>query len=99
LQAEGVPCSSGYAILNTQPYLKDTFDSENYKKMYPKEMLDINRYNEQNKCPLNDKLCNEEAVWFTQNMLLGSKSDMKDIASAIEKIHNNVDQIKTLGKK
>ncbi|WAC11777.1 DegT/DnrJ/EryC1/StrS family aminotransferase [Dyadobacter pollutisoli] len=99
MKAEGVPCSSGYATLNTQPYLKDTFESKNYRKMYPKEMLDINKYNEQNKCPQNDKMCNEEAVWFTQNMLLGSKADMKDIASAIEKIHNNVDQIKTLSKK
>jgi perosamine synthetase len=99
LKAEGVPCSSGYATLNTQPYLKDTFDSENYRRMYPKEMLDINKYNEANKCPVNDKVCNEEAVWFTQNMLLGSKDDMKAIASAIEKIHNNVDKIKTLGQK
>ncbi|MCE6988278.1 DegT/DnrJ/EryC1/StrS aminotransferase family protein [Dyadobacter sp. CY323] len=99
LRAEGIPCSSGYATLNTQPYLKDTFDSKNYRKSYPKEMLDINAYNERNKCPLNDKLCKEEAVWFTQNMLLGSKTDMQDIASAIEKINKNADKVKTLGKK
>jgi hypothetical protein len=47
---------------------------------------------------VNDKVCSE-AVWFTQNMLLGTKDDMKAIASAIEKIHNNVDKIKTLGQK
>lgn len=99
LTAEGVPCSPGYAILNTQPFLKDTFQSKNYKKMYPKRMLDIGKYNEQNKCPQNEKLCNEEAVWFTQNMLLGTKNDMNDIASAIEKIHKNAEQIKMLGKK
>ncbi|NIJ51455.1 DegT/DnrJ/EryC1/StrS family aminotransferase [Dyadobacter arcticus] len=98
LQAEGVPCSSGYTTLNTQPYLKDTFQSKNYKKMYPAEMLNINTYNERNKCPQNDQLC-EEAVWFTQNILLGTQSDMKAIASAIEKIHQNADKIKTLSKK
>ncbi|TLV00683.1 DegT/DnrJ/EryC1/StrS family aminotransferase [Dyadobacter luticola] len=99
LTAEGVPCSSGYAVLNTQPFLKDTFDSKNYRKMYSKDMLDINAFNERNKCPLNEKLCNEEAVWFTQNMLLGTKEDMKMIASAIEKIHAGAEKIKTLGKK
>ncbi|TKT87950.1 aminotransferase class I/II-fold pyridoxal phosphate-dependent enzyme [Dyadobacter frigoris] len=99
LTAEGVPCSSGYATLNTQPYLKDTFESKNYKKMYPADMLNINTYNEHNKCPNNDLLCNEEAVWFTQNMLLGSKTDMQDIASAIEKVHKNSAQIKKLGKR
>jgi hypothetical protein len=43
---------------------------------------------------MNDRLCNEEAVWITQNMLLGPKSDMDDIATAIEKIHHNADKIK-----
>ncbi|CAG5070009.1 UDP-4-amino-4-deoxy-L-arabinose--oxoglutarate aminotransferase [Dyadobacter sp. CECT 9623] len=99
LQSEGVPCASGYATLNTQPYLKDTFESKNYKRMYPKEMLDINQYNERNKCPVNDQICNEEAVWFTQNMLLGTREDMKSIATAIEKVYAHADQIKTAAKK
>lgn len=98
LQAEGVPCSSGYTPLNTQPYLKDTFESSNYKKMYPKEMLDIKSYNERNQCPQNHKICTEEAVWFTQNLLLGNKDDMKSIASAIEKVHSNAERIKTQAK-
>jgi dTDP-4-amino-4,6-dideoxygalactose transaminase len=98
LRAEGVPCSSGYSTLNTQPYLKDTFQSKNYKKSYAAETLNINAYNERNKCPKNDQLCTE-AVWFTQNMLLGSQTDMKDIATAIVKIHEHADKIKTLGKK
>jgi perosamine synthetase len=98
LSAEGVPCSSGYTTLNTQPYLKDNFESVNFRKMYPAEMLDINKYNEANKCPQNDQLCGE-AVWFTQNMLLGSRQDMTDIASAIEKIHRNADKIKAASNK
>jgi hypothetical protein len=62
--------------------------------MYSKEMLDIDTYLEQNQCPENDRLCNEEAVWISQNMLLGSKSDMNDIAMAIEKIQQNAGEIK-----
>jgi len=40
---------------------------------------------ERNNCPQNDSLC-EQAVWFTQTMLLGTKKDMDQIAGAILKI-------------
>lgn len=93
LSAEGVPCSGGYGPLNKEPYLGNAFQTKNFQKMYPKEMLDINRYNEANQCPDNDRLC-EEAVWFGQNMLLGSKQDMDDIAEAIQKIYANADKLK-----
>ena len=94
LNAEGIPCSSGYTPLNKMPYLAHAFQTKNFRKMYPKELLDINTYNRQNECPENDLLCNEEAVWLSQNMLLAGKSDMDDIANAIEKIRQNVDKLK-----
>ncbi|MDR0714008.1 MAG: DegT/DnrJ/EryC1/StrS family aminotransferase [Bacteroidales bacterium] len=94
LQAEGVPCSVGYTVpLNRMAYLEHTFNSKNYRKMYPAELLDIRAYNEQNVCPEADRICTEEAVWFTQNMLLGSRKDMDDIASAIDRIRKNADKI------
>jgi hypothetical protein len=66
--------------------------------MYSPKMLDINTYRQRNHCPQNDILCNEEAVWFTQNILLGSRSDMDYIIAAIEKIHKNAEALKkTLG--
>jgi len=96
LTAEGIPCSGGYGgTLNSMPYLDDAFRSKNYKKMYPKEMLDFGKFVEQNKCPENERVCNEEAVWLFQSMLLGSKADMNDISTAIEKIHKNADKIKS----
>jgi perosamine synthetase len=93
LDAEGIPASSGYTPLNKMPYLADAFKSKNFQLMYPPELLDYRKYMERNQCPLNDRLC-EEAVWFGQNMLLAEKSDMDDIAAAIEKIHKNADKIK-----
>jgi dTDP-4-amino-4,6-dideoxygalactose transaminase len=93
LNAEGIPCSEGYAPLNKMPYLQNAFSSKNYKKMYAAADLDIHAYNDRNSCPLNDKLCNEEAVWFYQSMLLADKSDMDDIVNAIEKIHANADAL------
>lgn len=93
LRAEGVPCQSGYNELNRMPFLKNAFESKYFRKFYSAEELNFDAYKERIKTPLNEKLCNEEAVWFTQNILLGSKSDMQNIANAIEKIHKNVDQI------
>ncbi len=63
--------------------------------MYPAHMLDYNRYMSQNQCPVNDQVC-EEAVWFSQSMLLTERSDMDDIASAIEKIHKNAGEIRSI---
>lgn len=93
LNAEGVACTGGYSPLNKMPYLKDAFQSKNFKNMYPADMLDYNKYLEQNQCPENDKLCYDTAIWIFQYVLLGSKSDMDKIATAIEKIHKNADEI------
>jgi hypothetical protein len=38
-----------------------------------------------------ERLCAQEAVWFTQNMLLGSKDDIDDIVKAIDKIQRCVE--------
>lgn len=93
MEAEGIPCSEGYSPLNKMPYLQQAFESKNYRKMYTAAELDINTFNERNVCPLNDKLCNEEAIWFYQSMLLADKPDMDDIVNAIEKIHANADRL------
>ncbi|MBK5196360.1 MAG: DegT/DnrJ/EryC1/StrS family aminotransferase, partial [Proteiniphilum sp.] len=93
LRAEGVPCSGGYSELNKMPFLKNAFESKYFRKFYPTERLNYQRYAEENKCPLNEKLCNEEAVWIPQNVLLSAKTDMKKIAGAIEKIQQHAERI------
>lgn len=95
LIAEGIPCTGGYAPLNKMPFIANAFKTRNYQKMYPPELLDYNKYMDQNQCPENDKLC-EEAIWFQQNMLLGDESDMDDIVAAIEKIHRNAGKLKNM---
>ena len=83
LAAEGVPCSSGYGPLNKQPFLENVLRGRGYQRLYSAERL--RRWRERNECPVNDKLCGE-AVWFTQTMLLGGRTDMEQIAAAISKI-------------
>ena len=93
LSAEGIPASGGYRPLNKMPYIDNALKSKNFQKMYPQEMLNYDKYMEQNQCPVNDQLC-EEAVWFSHSMLLAGKADMDDIATAIWRISKNAEKIK-----
>jgi len=86
VRAEGIPCSAGYGPINKDPFFEHTLNSPNFQKMYSKKQLD--RCREQNHCPDNEKLC-EEAVWFYQSLLLGTKADIDDIADAIAKVYEN----------
>jgi len=92
LQAEGVPCSGGYRPLNTMPYLKDAFTSRLFQAFYSKDELDFDAYVERNRCPANDRVC-DETVWLPQYVLLGTRQDMDDIARAIRKIREHAEEI------
>lgn len=83
LAAEGIRASSGYTPLNKQPFLEAALASRAYKRLYPEKVLA--EWKERTHCAANDRLC-EEAVWFTQTMLLGPRGDMDQIAAAIAKI-------------
>jgi len=83
LQAEGIPCSGGYTPLNKEPFLKHTLSSRAFRAIY--SAAEVAAYEARNHCPANDRLC-EEAVWFFQTMLLGTRSDMEQITEAIRKI-------------
>lgn len=92
MNAEGIPCSGGYSPLNKEPFIVEALKSKVYRAMYPASALE--GWQERNECPVNDRLCTE-AVWFTQNMLLGAKDDMDQIAEAIRKIRANAGQLLT----
>ena len=92
LAAEGIPASTGYSPLHEMDYLEDAFNSKAFRKIYPKETLDIDRYREENDCPDNSRLC-EEAVWLSQRLLLGTEKDVDDIADALLKIYESRDKL------
>jgi dTDP-4-amino-4,6-dideoxygalactose transaminase len=91
LAAEGVPASSGYTPLNKQPFIEATLNSKGYRRLFPEKTL--KDWAEKNACPVNDRLCTE-AVWFTQNQLLGSRSDMEQIAESMAKIQRLAGDLK-----
>ena len=90
LSAEGIPCSGGYGPQYKDGLIEVALNSRSFKRSFSKQRLD--RYREELHYPDNDQLC-EEAVWFTQNLLLGSTRDINDIADAILKIYENRDNL------
>ena len=90
MTAEGVPCSSGYTPLNKEGFLKDVLASKAYQRVYPAKVL--SQWEERNRCPANDRLC-EEAIWLTHPMLLGPRPSMDDIANAVRKIQAHAGEI------
>jgi dTDP-4-amino-4,6-dideoxygalactose transaminase len=84
LIAEGVPCSSGYTSMTREKYIMDLAQNKYYLSIYGEKRM--KEWLESLSCPQNDQLCNEEALWFSQTMLLGTKTDMEQIAEAIRKI-------------
>ena len=83
LRAEGIPCSTGYGPLNKAGFIRDAIQSRPYVRVYGDAAIES--WAERNDCPENDRLC-EEAVWFTQKMFLGPRSDMDEIVEAVRKI-------------
>jgi dTDP-4-amino-4,6-dideoxygalactose transaminase len=71
LQAEGIPCQSGYLPLNQSKAVVDALRA-------------LGR--QPDPCPINDRVCAHESVWLPQNLLLGTEADMDSIVAAIEKI-------------
>jgi dTDP-4-amino-4,6-dideoxygalactose transaminase len=84
LDAEGIPCSGGYAVSLPQQPL---FRNRAFGPYLPavRETLDYSLAN----CPVSDLICREQGVWLEQSLFLGPREDMDDIARAFEKVHEH----------
>ena len=79
----GFAASTGYSRLNQSAHVKALASNPHYQRIYGKDFM--TRWSEANQCPANDQLC-EEAIWFTQTKLLGTRAQMEQTASAIASI-------------
>jgi len=91
LSAEGVPNSVGYGQMNKSDYVTALATNKHYLKIYGEKTM--KEWLERNQCPQNDLLTSTQSVWFFQNMLLGTKNDMEQIAEAIRKIQKYAAEI------
>jgi len=90
MDAEGIPVSGGYYPLNKERFLKNSFASRGFQAIYSKERLA--KWEDANHTPANDRVC-AQAVWLTQNTLLGARRDMDQIAEATRKIQRHASDL------
>ncbi|MBS1851078.1 MAG: DegT/DnrJ/EryC1/StrS family aminotransferase [Acidobacteria bacterium] len=87
LEAEGVPCSSGYAFpLYKNPlFLQQEFypSRGHANSLGPILPVDYAAFAET--CPAAERAC-RDAVWLEQRLMLASREDLDDVVRAIEKI-------------
>jgi dTDP-4-amino-4,6-dideoxygalactose transaminase len=88
--AEGVSLSPGYGPLNKAPFLKATFQSRGFRRLFPPER--IARWEEQNLTPANERLC-KEVCWLPHSHLLADRSGMEQIAAAIRKVQKHAAEL------
>jgi len=84
LRAEGVSVSIGYGHLHRDPFVTALAKNRHYLKIYGEKTMQ--QWLERNKCPQNEKLTSEQALWLNQRALLGSRQEMEQIAEAMRKI-------------
>lgn len=95
LQAEGIPCVSGYAFPLYRNPMFDNIDFNSPESPYRigrDPPIDSRRYAEL--CPVAERVCSQESIWITQDMLLGAKEDTLDIARAFEKVYRYRQELK-----
>jgi dTDP-4-amino-4,6-dideoxygalactose transaminase len=86
LEAEGVPCSSGYAhpLYRNPMFVENQFHA-NGAPLNPRQRhIDFRQY--AGLCPCAEQAC-QEAVWIEHRVLLGSPQAVEDVARAINKIY------------
>jgi dTDP-4-amino-4,6-dideoxygalactose transaminase len=92
LRAEGIPCSAGYGwTLPRQPVFRD-------KAFGPYLANAVSRLDytaQADRCVNADLLCREQAIWLEQSLMLGSPTDIDDIARAFEKVYEHRNELAT----
>jgi dTDP-4-amino-4,6-dideoxygalactose transaminase len=89
LTAEGIPASRGYVPLHREGFLTEA------KEFTLRDSAYAARDYSQVECPNTERAC-EEAIWLTQNLLLGSRDDILDIVRAFEKVIEHKDELAKL---
>lgn len=91
MAAEGIAPGTGYGKINKSDYVKSLAKERHYLKIYGEKRM--NQWLDQTLAtPVNDRLT-EQALWYTQTILLGTRNDMEQIADAIKKVQKNASRL------
>jgi len=92
MRAEGIDFGNGIdSSLHRDPFIETYINMRAFQKIYSKERLD--RYQNENICPVNERIGRETGLSLRQNVFLGTKKNMEDIVTAIVKIQKNASKL------
>jgi perosamine synthetase len=90
--AEGVSLSPYIERgLHREPWVDHIVQAKGYSKLYSARRL--RQFRDEMDCPNCDRVCEEMAMLWASGPLLGTVSDMDDVANAILKVYENRDQL------
>jgi perosamine synthetase len=88
MRAEGIGFGNGIdSSLHLDPFIETYLNMRAFQSIFSKERLE--KYRKENICPVNERIGKETGLFLGQRVFLGTKKDMEDIVTAIEKIHKN----------
>jgi perosamine synthetase len=88
MRAEGIGFGNGIdSSLHLDPFIETYLNMRAFQSIFSKERLE--KYRKENICPVNERIGKETGLSLGQRIFLGTKKDMEDIVTAIEKIHKN----------
>ncbi|NPV45362.1 MAG: DegT/DnrJ/EryC1/StrS family aminotransferase [Armatimonadetes bacterium] len=92
LAAEGIPVSNGYNPLYREGLFANNWSPERCPwacKFYEGTVDYSTTY-----CPVAEHVCTDGSFWMGQSPFLGTTGDMDDIADAILKVRDNLDELR-----
>jgi dTDP-4-amino-4,6-dideoxygalactose transaminase len=88
MRAEGIGFGNGIdSSLHLDPFIETYLNMRVFQSIFSKERLE--KYRKENICPVNERIGKETGLSLGQRVFLGTKKDMEDIVTAIEKIQKN----------
>lgn len=94
LAREGVPAFGGYPfpLYRNPMFLEKRFINGSFP-LGTAYHEDVDYAACESRCPVSERACQREAIWLPHAMLLGSRSDMDDVAEAVAKVLRHKDQL------
>ena len=94
LEMEGIPCDGLFyepvyrsALFPVKP---DEYPSLSWGRSQPLDLKTAYH------CPVSERAAYEQAVWLPHHLFLGSRRDAEDIANAVLKVCNNIEELRGL---
>jgi dTDP-4-amino-4,6-dideoxygalactose transaminase len=88
LQAEGIPVSPGYEVMNNYSLFRPTPANHPVAKLFPERFDFANQH-----FPVAQRASEREAVWMDHSVLLGERQGVDDAVEAIRKVQQHAAEL------